>query len=136
MCLRIKPDQIQNEKNLKKWFGSRKKFAYVYKILRNYSGESFYRSIWFPDYFTWHFKEQKIYQENRPNTPTEYELSFKKINKGLHVYTSFKEAKRHQIYFGEAIVKFRANKEDIVAVNNSHREAVCTKLTFVKIIED
>jgi hypothetical protein len=143
MCLYIKRDQTQNEKDLNKWFGNRKKFAYVYKILLKEDGESFYRSLNYNN-FIWDFKNQKTFQVGREPKPTIFELNRERINWGLHVYTSLKIAQENQFYFEMVTVKFRANKEDIVAIENdghSHRyknfiEAVCKKLTFVKVMEE
>jgi hypothetical protein len=150
MCLYISSDQNQNEKDLKRWFGSRKKFAYVYKILRKYSYEDFYRSEYYPSY-KWDFSKQKVFQVDRPNKPTYGELShlsifknptYGEIHYGLHVYTNLKEAKR---FFpsDKTIAKFRVKKEDIIAIQNdmsrkenNFKELVCRKLTFVKIIEE
>jgi hypothetical protein len=143
MCLWIKFNQEENERDLKKWFGSRKKFAYVYKILRKYPDEDVYRSEYHSN-FKWDFKKKKTFQIVRSLKPTKEELRDKEINKGLHIYTSLEEAKYHLFYSNSKIIKFRVDKEDIIAIENegrSHgyenfREAVCKKLTFVKIVED
>jgi hypothetical protein len=141
MCLWIKSNQERNERDLNKWFGNRKKFAYVYKVLRKRPDEDFYRSLVKVD-FKWDFKNQKIFQVNRPLKPTFWELSDRKIDEGFHIYTSLKEAKRRKGSYG-IIIKFRVRKENIVAVDNdwdrekdNFKQAVCTKLEFVKVLED
>jgi hypothetical protein len=141
MCLYISPSQSQNEKDLNRWFRNRKKFVYVYKVLRKLPDEDFYRSPHFPE-FIWDFKNQKIFQVDRPNKPTEEELRLWHIDYGLHTYTSFEIAKWNQGY-NAAIVKFKVLKKDIIAIENDwdkkeydFREAVCRKLTFVKVIEN
>jgi hypothetical protein len=148
MCLHIKLEQSQNEKDLNHWFGSRKRFAYVYKVLRKWPDEDIYRSIWYP-YFIWDFKIQKIYRVNRSSKLTKEELSYGEIYEGFHVYTTLEEAKSQRYtYSKETIVKFRVLKEDIVAIQNNiqnnkylyekknFKEAVCKRLEFVKILED
>jgi hypothetical protein len=132
MCLEISPYQDQNELELEKWFGSRKKFAYVYKILQKYSCEDFYRSEYYPSY-KWDFSKQKVFQVDRPNKPTYGELFHRRIKFGLHVFTSLNEVKYWEPKVG-GIVKFRVRKEDVVAVDNFNNEAVCTRLEFVKIV--
>jgi hypothetical protein len=141
MCLLINPDQSQNKKDLDHWFGSRKKFAYVYKFLRKTTklpgnlGQSIvYKSPYF-EFFKWNFRKQKIFQVKRSYKVTEDELDLGRICVGLHVCTSLKEAKRKK-YPSDIIVKFKVLKKDIVAVDNSCREAFCRKLTFVKVLED
>jgi hypothetical protein len=143
MCLHISQDQSQNEENLKKWFGSRKKFAYVYKVLQKWPDEHFYRSFYHPNYI-WNFSKQKVYQVDRPLRPTKEELEenilldfFRKygaIRKGLHIYTDLRTT-RYYLGKNRTIAKFRVNKKDLVTVNNTTNEAVCRKLTFVKIVE-
>jgi hypothetical protein len=141
MCLLISLDQEENERDLKKWFGNRTKFTYVYKVLKKQQNEDFYRS-WFHNGFIWDFRKGKVFQVNRDSEPTEEELTNREINKGLHVYTGLEKAKRSKGFFS-TIVKFRVEKKDIVAVENYYdnpeynfKEAVCRKLTFVKVIED
>jgi hypothetical protein len=138
MCLYIKQDQKENNKDLKKWFGRRTKFAYVYKVLGKKQDESFYRSIHFPN-FIWDFNKQKIFKVNRSSKPTKEELKWK----GLHVFTSFRVAKIFTDYMrGEEIAKFKVSDEDIVAVENklyhqfSSEELVCTRLEFVEIVKN
>jgi hypothetical protein len=151
MCLYTRSDQSQNKKDLNKWFGNRKKFAYVYKILVKIPGEDFYRSEYFSN-FIWNFSKQKVYRINRSSNPTKEELSygerwtgmsFGRIDKGFHVYTNLETAKAIYSHYRRKIAKFKVFKEDVVAVNNNWffsnrclKEAVCRKLTFVKIIED
>jgi hypothetical protein len=133
MCLYISLYQDQNELELENYFGSRKKFAYVYKILRKEDHEDFYRS---PIYdFVWDFKIQKVYQVDRDPNPTEFELEVRQIREGLHVYTSL-EAARDSLERLNTIVKFRVLKENIVAINNFQGEAVCRELEFVKVLEE
>jgi hypothetical protein len=141
MCLLISPDQNRNEKDLSHWFGSRKKFTYVYKFLRkttklpgNFGQPIVYKSPYF-EFFKWNFRKQKIFEIKRPSKPTEYELGSGNICMGLHVCTSLKEARRKK-YYNDIIVKFKVLKEDVVAVNNYYNEAVCTRLEFVKVLED
>jgi hypothetical protein len=141
MCLWIKQDQEENKKNLNKWFGSRKRFAYVYKILRKWPEENFYRS---PVYdFKWDFKKQKVFQVDRPNKPTKEELNYGEIHKGLHVYTSLKKAKENQNFSCDTIIEFKVSKENIVAIEinwsdkeDNFQELVCRKLEFVKVVEN
>jgi hypothetical protein len=142
MCLFIKSDQDRNEKDLKRWFGSRTKFAYVYKILRTWPETPSYKSVWYSN-FEWDFNKTKIYQVIRPAKPTKDELKIGEIGKGFHVYASLKTAK--EVRGGnlfEIVVKFRVNREDIVAIQNNRTprfnltELVCTKLEFVKVIDD
>jgi hypothetical protein len=144
MCLWIKSDQDLNERDLNKWFGNRKKFAYVYKILIKAKNEDFYRSARFNS-FIWDFSKQKVFEVRRDPKPTKSELNRERINFGLHVYTSFEEVKYWDYYKPDsAIVKFRVNKEDIVAIQNSslvlkryhYKEAVCKKLEFVKVLKN
>jgi hypothetical protein len=143
MCLWIQPDQDQNEKDLKKWFGNRKKFAYVYKVLRKWSCESFYRSLLYGN-FKWDFEKQKEFQVDRDLKLTKSELLSEQINKGFHVYTSLKLAKSWiSNEPNSVIVKFKVRKENIIAIQNSSfisekyrfKELVCTRLEFVKVIE-
>jgi hypothetical protein len=141
MCLYITNNQDQNNKDLKRWFGRRQKFAYVYKVLQKRASENFYRSSWHPE-FIWDFSKQKEYQVDRDPKPTEKELYSREIHKGFHIYTSLKEVKYHKSTF-RPIVKFRVNKEDIIAIENDYddpeehnfSEAVCRKLTFVKVLK-
>jgi hypothetical protein len=140
MCLWIESDQSQNEKDLKKWLGSRKKFAYVYKILVKREEESFYRSLVYSD-FIWDFSKQKIFQVDRDPKPTELELEVRRIYKGLHAYTNL-ETTRSCLEKNNVVVKLRVRKEDIVAIENHYndkdfdlKELVCTRLEFVKVIE-
>jgi hypothetical protein len=141
MCLLIKSDQKENERDLNRWFGNRTRFAYVYKILRKWTDEDFYRSVCRD--FIWDFEKQKVYQVCRYKKPTEKELKAGIVNKGFHVYTSLKEAKRHRYsYAYDIVVKFRVKREDLVAVDNDWiieednlKQAVCTRLEFVKIVE-
>jgi outer membrane receptor for Fe3+-dicitrate len=138
MGLYIKQDQEENERNLNRWFGSRKKFAYVYKILVKQEDENLYRSFTFSD-FIWDFSRQKVFEVERPKKPTEFELNpdgldFGEIHKGFHVYTSLEAAGPCANNY--ITVKFKVLKEDIIAINNLYGQAVCRKLTFVKIIED
>jgi hypothetical protein len=144
MCLYISSDQEQNEKELKRWFGSRKKFAYVYKILlQKRDNEEFYRSLIYDD-FIWNFSEQQVFLENRSLRPTKEELVYKQINSGFHVYISLEEAKCWNFDKADlVIVKFKVNKEDIVAIDkdwekeeDNIKQAVCTKLEFIKVLED
>jgi hypothetical protein len=141
MCLKIKLDQKQNKKDLKKWFGNRKKFAYVYKILEK-ECLGHYISV-FRRNFAWDFNKQKVYQVDRPSKPTQIELEKQAINKGLHVYTSLKAAKIYKICACDVIVKFRVRREDIVAVDNNRvnkkynlTQAVCRRLEFVKVLKE
>jgi hypothetical protein len=133
MCLYIQPDQEENDKDLKKWFGNRKKFAYVYKVLRKWPSEDFYRSAVYS--FIWDFRKQKVFQVDRDPKPTGLELHFGDIHKGFHVYTSLEAAGpcTHPNY---KIIKFKVFKKDIVAVNTCSCEAVCIRLEFVKVLED
>jgi hypothetical protein len=133
MCLWIKSDQKENDKDLKKWFGSRKKFAYVYKVLIKSIDEDLYRSAVYS--FIWDFNNQKIFQVDRDPKPTGLELHFGDIHKGFHVYTSL-EAARPCTNPNYKIIKFKVLKKDIVAVNTCSCEAVCTRLEFVKVLED
>jgi hypothetical protein len=140
MCLFICSDQERNKRDLKKWFGSRTKFAYVYKVLKKDPYESFYRSICHN--FIWDFEKQKVFQVDRDPNPTEFELEVRQIREGLHVYTSFKEAKlKRYPYTSDIIVKFKVLKEDVVAIRNNYcfknrfTQAVCKKLIFVKVVE-
>jgi hypothetical protein len=141
MCLRIKSDQIQNEKDLNRWFGSRKKFAYVYKVLRKWDDEDFYRSLWHPE-FIWDFSKQKVYQIDRVSGLTKDELDRKVVNEGFHVYTSLEIATFNCGSCFEKIAKFRVKREDVVAIENNYnnkelnlKELVCTKLEFVRIVD-
>jgi hypothetical protein len=141
MCLWIESDQEKNEKDLNKWFGSRKKFAYVYKILKKYPDEDFYRSKHY-QHFIWNFKKQKVYEVVRDLKPTENELKRRYINFGLHVYTDLETLKVYPDP-DEVVVKFRVKREDIVAIQNhciydkyKLNELVCTKLEFVKVLEN
>jgi hypothetical protein len=141
MCLIISYNQEENEKDLKRWLGRRRKFAYVYKILRKYDDENFYRSENFHD-FIWNFSKQKIYQVNRLSEPTHFELTFREINQGLHVYTNLEIAQRYYCT-NRVVVKFRVLKEDIIAVqngcywkSNNFTELVCKRLEFIKVIEE
>jgi hypothetical protein len=154
MCLRIKSDQEQNERDLNKWFGNRKKFAYVYKVIRKWKNEDFYRSI-HRDYI-WDFKVQETYQVDRNSKPTQKELDSREVNIGFHVYASLKTAKKDFYYTSRKdtyhkdrhctntrIVKFRVQREDIIAVDNGYLdeefnfdELVCDRLEFVKVVED
>jgi hypothetical protein len=140
MCLLISPYQELNDRDLKRWFGNRKKFAYVYKILYKSPDEDFYRSENYRN-FKWDFKNQKVFQVDRPNRPTKFELKTEEINTGLHVYTNLETAKKNR--YCKVIVKFKVLKEDIVAIENYYcgeefnfPHLVCTKLEFVKIVED
>jgi hypothetical protein len=135
MCLYIKSDQYLNERDLKKWFGNRTKFAYVYKRLHKWSEENFYRSLVY-NHFKWDFSKQKVFEVRRDPKPTEEELRYRRINEGLHVYTNLETARRDG--YGNSVVKFRVNKEDIVAIDSiyTEKEAVCTRLEFVKVLED
>jgi hypothetical protein len=133
MCLHICLDQKKNEKILKRWFGRRQKFAYVYKVLQKRSNEDFYRSTLYQN-FKWDFRKQKIFEVDRSSKPTEKELYFAKINKGLHVFTSLEKAESYRSFLDEVIVKFRVNKEDIIAVESYIREAVCKRLGFVRVL--
>jgi hypothetical protein len=142
MCLYIKKDQGKNDRDLNQWFGNRKKFAYVYKILIKNKKESFYRSYYYNN-FIWDFSKEKVFEVYRDLKPTIFELGNESIDWGLHVYTSLKEAKDICSSLAEAIIKFRVKKEDIIAIENgwyrkedNFKQAVCTKLTFVKVIED
>jgi hypothetical protein len=143
MCLRIKSDQVQNERDLNKWFGNRTKFAYVYKVLIKRTYEDFYRSACFLDYI-WNFRKEKVFEVSRSPKPGKEELDYGRINKGLHVYVNLEEAKKNK-YSYNTIVKFRVRKEDIVAIENNRgnrrvyhnsKELVCTRLEFVKVLED
>jgi hypothetical protein len=131
MCLLISSDQEQNERDLKKWFESRKKSAYVYKLLYNRPNENYWRSPYHSE-FIWNFKEQKVFQVDRPLKPTKDELDYGAIDKGLHVYISPREAKKNK-YPDEIIIKLKVLKENIVAIDNNSKQAVCTKLEFVKV---
>jgi hypothetical protein len=141
MCLLIQRDQEKNEKDLNRWFGSRTKFAYVYKRLRKWPThkKGLFRSPVFE--FIWDFNKTKTYQEDRSNKPTEWELETARVHKGFHVYVNLETAKKEKIYCDEVVVKFRVNKENIVAIENrsipnySFLELICTKLEFVKVIE-
>jgi hypothetical protein len=140
MCLYINREQSQNEKDLKRWFGSRKRFAYVYKVLRKNEDEDFYRSFHYCDYI-WNFRKQKVYQVDRDSDPTEEELDLREIDFGFHVYTSLEEAKAEYSSYNyykpdSAVVKFRVSKKDFVAVDYFEDTAVCRKLEFVKVLED
>jgi hypothetical protein len=134
MCLEISSYQDQNELELENYFGSRKKFAYVYKVLWKWDIEDFYRSL-IRFSFIWDFKNRKIFQVNRSHRPTKYELRYNAIDFGFHVYTNLGKAEESKGLFG-IIVKFRVDKEDIVAVNNFREEAVCRELEFVKVLEN
>jgi hypothetical protein len=148
MCLFIKPDQEENEEDLRrwfkshhKWFGVHKGFAYVYKVLVKKPNEDFYRSPRFPDY-KWDFNNQKVFQVRRSHKPTQEELENRSIEIGLHVYTHLESMKPY-LDSNEVVVKFRVRKENIVAIENNYKvkkynfeEAVCTKLEFVKVIEN
>jgi hypothetical protein len=145
MCLHLKSDQVQNEKDLNRWFGNRKKFAYVYKRLRKHNYESFYRS---PIYeFVWDFKKKKVFEIDRSSKPTKFELETATIRKaatirrGFHVYISLEMANREKIYSNEVITKFRVYKDDIVAIENGRackghnfKELVCKRLEFVRVL--
>jgi hypothetical protein len=150
MCLWIKFNQEENERDLKKWFnhhkkwfGSNKGYAYVYKTLHEDLEKGFYRSLWH-DEFIWDFRIQKIFQVERDSKPTVDELHLRQIDRGLHVYTSIETTKKDFYYIcrkNTRIAKFRVLKEDIVAVENGYikdkhnaKEAICRKLTFVKVI--
>jgi hypothetical protein len=145
MCLWIKQDQEENDKDLKKWFGNRKKFAYVYKVLRKWPEENFYRSSVYSN-FIWDFSKEKVFEVRRSRKPTKKELGRTKISDGLHIFTSLETAKKYfySTHCKNAIIaKFRVLKEDIVTVENNweleknnRRQAVCTRLEFVKVIED
>jgi hypothetical protein len=142
MCLHIKPDQTQNEKDLNKWFGSRTKFAYVYKVLEKSPYESFYKSI-YRSYFKWDFKKQQIYQVDRPLKPTKEELESGEIYIGFHVYTNLEVARINKVCDYDIVVKFQVKREDIVAVENDYfnkdynlEELVCRKLTFIEVVKD
>jgi hypothetical protein len=141
MCLWIKSDPIENELDLKRWFGSRTKFAYVYKVLRKWPKRSSYKSVWYSE-FTWNFNKQKVYQVDRDLKPTRDELKIGEIGKGFHVYTDLKIAKEVCSLF-EVVVKFRVSKKNIIAVQNNRTEdrfnfteLVCQRLEFVKVLED
>jgi hypothetical protein len=136
MCLHISYDQEQNEEDLQDFLGNRKNI-FVYKVLIRRLYENFYRSFYRPE-FEWDFRKQKIYQVDRPNKPTKDELYNSQIEKGLHVYTHLNMARYfREIHEGsETIAKFRVERKDIVAVNNGYHEAVCTKLTFIKVLEN
>jgi hypothetical protein len=132
MCLDINKDQEENERNLNKWFGSRTKFAYVYKILRKNKSEDFYRSATY-DRFIWDFSRQKVFEVDRSSKPTKMEILTGLIGEGFHVYTSKISTIERT---SGVVVKFRVKREDLVAVNIFNKEAVCKKLNFVKVIED
>jgi hypothetical protein len=139
MCMRIKSDQEQNERDLYEFINGRKEI-FVYKILQN---GSFYTSLYHPE-FIWNFSKQKIYEVDRPPKPTNKESKDTYVSLGLHVYTSLEEAKyriRTGFYDHFTIVKFKVRAEDIIAVENgwtcnstNFLEAVCTRLEFVEIV--
>jgi hypothetical protein len=139
MCLCISSDQKENEKELNRWFGSRTKYIYIYKVLHKRSEENFYRSLVY-NYFKWDFSEQKIFEVYRDPKPTELELEVRQIHKGLHVYTNLETA-RSCLEKNNVVVKLRVRKEDVVAIGNHYndkdfnlKEAVCTRLEFVKVL--
>jgi hypothetical protein len=139
MCLLINPNQEQNNRDLKKWFGNRQIFAYVYKVLAKKPGKDFYRSI-FKQNYIWDFRKNKEYQVNRPSKPTKEELNLEEVHYGFHVYTTLEEAKRH--CYDRIIVKFRVRRKNIVAIENYYcnkdhnfKELVCRRLEFVKIVK-
>jgi hypothetical protein len=147
MCLWIRNNQEENDKDLKEFLGDRQEI-YVYKILYKNPDKDFYRSEYYE--FFWDFKKQKVYKIDRPLKPTKEELSYGEdginwgeIHKGFHVYTDLETAKATCGYYRREIVKFKVLKEDIVAINNNWffskkylKELVCRKLMFVEVLED
>jgi hypothetical protein len=142
MCLCIKKDQSQNEKDLQNFIGDQKEIL-VYKILEKLRHEDFYRSFHYFDYI-WDFKNQKTFEVNRVSIPTVEELNYGAIEEGFHVYTDLGKAQAECYYVTQIvhkIVKFKVLKEDIVAIENglswkdhNFKELVCTRLTFVEVI--
>jgi type IV secretory pathway VirB6-like protein len=140
MCLKIKSDQEENERDLKLFLKEKKK-VFVYKIIQKAPYESFYRSLIFD--FTWDFEKQKVFEIERSSKPTEFELTHNVVGKGFHVFVSLENTKEHQCYLNTVIAKFKVDKEDIIAIGNNYncwednfKELVCTRLEFVKVIED
>jgi hypothetical protein len=131
MCLDIHYSQKDNKKELKTFIKNRKEI-FVYKILQKWEDEDFYRS-WIHYSFTWDFDNQKTFEADRPNQPTKEELEYGQIDIGIHVFINLEKAKNWREE-SDKIVKFRVKAEDIVAINNIHKEAVCRRLEFVKVV--
>jgi hypothetical protein len=137
MCLYLRFDKNQNEKDLQAFIGDQEEID-VYKILRKDDDENFYRSENYPDYI-WDFSKQRIFQVDRPSRPTGYERNDGCIEEGFHVYTSLKVAEDYRWDDCTVIVKFRVRAEDVVAVENDRdynnfQELVCTKLIYVEVV--
>jgi hypothetical protein len=142
MCLCIKKDQYQNEKDLQNFIGDQEEIL-VYKILEKRDYEDFYRSLQYFNY-TWDFKKQKTFEVNRDSIPTVEELKYGAIEEGLHVYIDLGKAQAKwgsSTQIVQKIVKFKVKKENIIAIENdlswkdhNFKELVCTKLTFIEVI--
>jgi hypothetical protein len=144
MCLCINSNKEQNKKDLQEFIGDQEE-VFVYKILKKWSHEDFYRSPYYE--FSWDFKNQKDFEIERPSKPTEEELELGSIDRGFHAYTNLEAASRDKkklhnySLLSLIIIKFKVRVEDIVAIENdlgkgNFQELVCRKLEFIEIIRD
>jgi hypothetical protein len=137
MSIEIKSNQEENKEDLQNFINDRKEI-YVYQVLRECSSKNHYRFSY--QSCIWDFSKQRIYEVDRPSRPTEKELKKGEIYKGYCVYTNLESAKFMKFYCDGVIVKFKVDKEDLVAIENNccfglnFESLVCRKLNFVRVV--